>query len=83
MIFMLICQYLCLLRHNRHKKELNALFAQAHPTFLHFWTVIEELSRKRATLCRDVRQGKVKVPKRDRFEIAVIPGSYKSYKPKK
>ena len=44
---------------------------------------MEELSSKRATLCRNVRQGKVKAPKRERFEIAVVPGSYKSYKPKK
>ena len=50
--------------------------------FFTFWTVIEELSRERATLCRDVRQGKVEVLKRDRFDIAIVPGPHKSYKPK-
>ena len=57
------------------------MLAQARPSFLFFWT-IEELSRKRAALFRDARQGKVKVPKRERFEIAAMPGSYESYKPK-
>ena len=63
--------------------ELKELFPQAHPSFLHFVTVIEQLSRQKAIMLNDVRKGKVKIPRREKFAMPEVPSSYKAYNRKK
>ena len=46
-------------------------------------TVIEQLSRQKAIMLNDVRKGKVKTPRREKFAMPEITGSCKACKPKK
>ena len=60
---------------HRHNNGLYALLSAARPTFLQFWTMIEDISREKLSIYNEVRQEKAKFPKRKRFEITVVPGS--------
>ena len=46
-------------------------------------TVVEQLSRQKAIMLNDVRKGKVKIPRREKFVMPEITGSHKAHKRKK
>ena len=59
-----------------HNRELNKLFPAAHLSLLQFIAVIEELSREKARILREIRQQNYFPPKR-KIAPRKIPLSYK------
>ena len=62
---------------------MKELFPNPHPSFLHFIAIIEQLSRQKVIMLNDVRKGKVKIPRREKFVMPEVPTSCKAYNRKK